>query len=209
MSEFPARYRDQRVMVLIDGDNCDGMAYEIAKREGTNYRIDLKKLCDVLVGPRQPYDLTCFLSLPADALSTHTEEEQTQIFDARSKKMSYVRALRLNEIRVVTFVRERQYDRKADREYVSGYPDTKLWKHALKRLPFFDTLVLVSGDGDFYDLLEILSEDFNKRVEICGIVESMSESLQNIAQHFWDLRLLSEKVRYISKFEAETAEVHA
>lgn len=57
---------------------------------------------------------------------------------------------------------------------------------AIKIAPSIDTLVLVSGDGDFIDLVEYLKNQ-GKRVEVIAFGRSTSSRLKEVADEFVDL----------------------
>lgn len=63
---------------------------------------------------------------------------------------------------------------------------------AIRIAPSLDTLVLVSGDGDFIDLVSYLKNQ-GKRVEIMAFGRSASSRLKEIADEFIDLESAPKK----------------
>ena len=57
---------------------------------------------------------------------------------------------------------------------------------AIRIAPTLDTLVLVSGDGDFIPLVEYLKNQ-GKRVEVLAFDKSTSHALIEVADEFTDL----------------------
>ena len=66
---------------------------------------------------------------------------------------------------------------------------------AVRIAPSVDTVILVSGDGDFLQLVEYLKNQ-GKRVEIIAFGRSASAKLKEIADEFIDLEKDKEKYLY-------------
>ena len=50
---------------------------------------------------------------------------------------------------------------------------------SLHNQPNLDTLVLLAGDGDFFDMVKFMKEILNKKVYLVGWSASMNEDLRN------------------------------
>jgi len=61
-----------------------------------------------------------------------------------------------------------------------------------------DTIVLVSGDGDFVELLQHLRRAMGCRVEVMAFGPSCSGKLRDEADHFTDME--KNKIRYLIKY---------
>lgn len=70
--------------------------------------------------------------------------------------------------------------------------DVGLAVDAIKISSSIDTIVLVSGDGDFIPLVEYLKNQ-GKRVEVMAFSRSASLHLKEVADEFLDLSLSPEK----------------
>ncbi len=63
----------------------------------------------------------------------------------------------------------------------------------IEMAPRLDTLVLVSGDGDFVPLVEHLKRALGCRVEVIAFGKSASGKLRDVADHFTDIDAESRK----------------
>ena len=61
-----------------------------------------------------------------------------------------------------------------------------------------DTIILVSGDGDFVELLQHLRRAMGCRVEVMAFGPSCSAKLRDEADHFTDME--KNKIRYLIKY---------
>lgn len=50
-----------------------------------------------------------------------------------------------------------------------------------------DTIILLSGDGDFDRLLQAVSEKYQVRTEVYGVPSLTAASLIDAAQHYWPI----------------------
>jgi len=174
-----AHQKKQRVMIAFDGDNFRDMIR-------TTGPIDVTKLREVLTDDRHLSDITFFISVPAEGrLST--------------EQYGFIMTMRQAGIRVKTHRRQKKTNSADDSTYEVGYPDGFVFTHIMRNLAHFDTLILVTRDGDYAFLLDYLSNDMGKHVEVCGITFGMSWELLNQAQRFWNLGLMmqqQEDLRY-------------
>jgi len=70
--------------------------------------------------------------------------------------------------------------------------DVGLCMDVIRMLPRVDTVVLVSGDGDYSELVEYAKSQ-GVRVEICAFSKTASSKLIDAADYFYDLSLESKK----------------
>lgn len=157
-----------RVIIVFDGDNYSDIALN---QTGP---LDVPVLRDLLLDGRVEHDTTMFLSTPAEGRMTPQQHGFTMI-------------LRQAGIRIITIKRTTKNNPETGEKVQVGYPDGIIYTHILRQIPHFDILILVSRDGDFAPLLEYLSLDVGKRVEVCGITYGMSPNLLNLSQRFWNL----------------------
>lgn len=155
----PSRYKNQRVVVLIDVQNL----YHSAKAIFQKY-VNFKELLDVAVGDRQ------LVRAFAYVVRTKTGEEKP-FFDALQKLGIEIRVKDLQEY----------YGgiKKADW-------DVGIAIDAIKTLDIVDAVVLASGDGDYIPLVEYL-KNHGRRVEVMAFGKSTSSKLEEIADEFIDL----------------------
>lgn len=149
----------QRVGVLIDVQNL----YHSAKNIH-NARVNFKEILKTAISERS------LIRVFAYVVSTKTGEEKP-FFDA------------LVKLGIETRVKELQ-------EFYGGQKkadwDVGIVIDAIRIAPSVDTLVIVSGDGDFISLVEYLKNQ-GKRVEVMAFGKSSSSKLREIADEFVDL----------------------
>ncbi|MBU2545344.1 NYN domain-containing protein [Patescibacteria group bacterium] len=149
----------QRVGVLMDVQNL----YHSAKNL-YNARVNFKEILKTSIDERS------LIRVFAYVISTKTGEEKP-FFEA------------LTRLGIETRVKELQ-------EFYGGAKkadwDVGLVIDAIRIAPSVDTLVIVSGDGDFISLVEYLKNQ-GKRVEVVAFGKSASSKLREIADEFVDL----------------------
>jgi uncharacterized LabA/DUF88 family protein len=149
----------QRVGVLIDVQNLYHSAKNIY-----NSRVNFREILKTAISNRS------LVRVFAYVVSTKTGEEKP-FFDA------------LVKLGIETRVKELQ-------EFYGGQKkadwDVGIVIDAIRIAPSVDTLVLVSGDGDFISLVEYLKNQ-GKRVEVMAFGKSSSSKLKEIADEFVDL----------------------
>ena len=159
------KHPGQRVGVLIDVQNLYHSARNLYQA-----RVNFKEILKLAVSNRS------LIRVFAYVVRTKTGEEKP-FFDA------------LIKLGIETRVRDLQefYDgmKKADW-------DVGLVIDAVRIAPSVDTLVIVSGDGDFISLVEYLKNQ-GKRVEVVAFGKSTSSKLKEIADEFLDLEKNPEK----------------
>jgi len=155
----------QRIAVLIDVQNL----YHSAKNL-YGARVNFREILKLAVGQRS------LIRVFAYVVRTKTGEEKP-FFEA------------LTKLGIETRVRDLQ-------EFYGGLKkadwDVGITVDAIRIAPSVDTVVLVSGDGDFFQLVEYLKNQ-GKRVEIIAFGRSASSKLRETADEFIDLEKTPEK----------------
>jgi uncharacterized LabA/DUF88 family protein len=153
------KHSGQRVGVLIDVQNL----YYSAKNF-YNSRVNFREVLRLAVGPRS------LIRAFAYVVRTKTGEEKP-FFEA------------LTKLGIETRIRDLQ-------EYYGGLKkadwDVGITIDAVKIAKSLDVIVLVSGDGDFIQLVEYLKNQ-GKRVEVIAFGKSTSHNLKEVADEFIDL----------------------
>jgi uncharacterized protein (TIGR00288 family) len=153
------KHSGQRVGVLIDVQNL----YYSAKNF-YNSRVNFREVLRLAVGSRS------LIRAFAYVVRTKTGEEKP-FFEA------------LTKLGIETRIRDLQ-------EYYGGLKkadwDVGITIDAVKIAKSLDVIVLVSGDGDFIQLVEYLKNQ-GKRVEVIAFGKSTSHNLKEVADEFIDL----------------------
>ena len=155
----------QRVGILIDVQNLYHSAKNLYKA-----RVNFREILKSAVSQRS------LIRVFAYVVRTKTGEEKP-FFEA------------LTKLGIETRVRDLQ-------EFYGGLKkadwDVGITVDAIRIAPGVDTVILVSGDGDFVQLVEYLKNQ-GKRVEIIAFGRSASARLKEIADEFIDLEENPEK----------------
>jgi len=163
------KHEGQRVSVLIDVQNL----YHSAKNL-YNARVNFKEILKTAVSNRN------LIRAFGYVVSTKTGEEKP-FFEA------------LTNLGIETRVKELQ-------EFYGGAKkadwDVGIVIDAIRIAPSIDSLVLVSGDGDFLSLVEYLKNQ-GKRVEVIAFGRSASGRLKEDADEFIDL--CEDRKKYLLK----------
>lgn len=151
-------YPEQRVGVFIDVENL----YHSAKKL-FGARVNFRQLLKDIVGPRK------LIRAIAYVIRTEGGEEKT-FFDA---------LLRLGiEIKV------------KDLQIYGGFKkadwDVGIAVDAIKVSPLLDTVIILSGDGDFLPLVEYL-KNLGKQVEVAAFQKSTSSKIKESVDNFFDV----------------------
>ena len=166
------KHSGQRVGVLIDVQNL----YHSAKNL-YGARVNFREILKLATSERN------LIRAFAYVVRTKTGEEKP-FFNA------------LTKLGIETRVRELQ-------EFYGGLKkadwDVGIVIDAIRIAPSIDTLVLVSGDGDFISLVEYLKNQ-GKRVEVIAFGKTASLRLKESADEFIDLEEKPEK--YLLKIKA-------
>lgn len=149
---------DQRVGVFIDVENL----YHSAKKL-YNARVNFKTLLeDILEGRKVVRAIAYVIRTPS--------EEEKPFFEA------------LSRIGIETKIKDLQIYggfRKADW-------DVGIAVDMIRMAPLLDTLILLSGDGDFVPVVEYL-QNRGKQVEVVAFLESTSLKLKERADKFFNI----------------------
>jgi len=149
----------QRVGVLIDVQNLYHSAKNLYQA-----RVNFREILELAISQRN------LIRVFAYVVKTKTGEEKP-FFEALSK------------LGIETRVRDLQ-------EFYGGLKkadwDVGIVIDAIRLAPGVDTLVLVSGDGDFVSLVEYLKNQ-GKRIEVIAFGRTCSVKLKEVADEFIDL----------------------
>lgn len=153
------RHKEQRVAVFIDVQNMYHSAKNLYRK-----KVNFAEILKMAVGERK------LIRAFAYVVKTKTGEEKP-FFEA------------LTKLGIETRVRELQ-------EFYGGLKkadwDVGITIDAVKTAPGVDVIVIVSGDGDFIQLVEYLKNQ-GKRVEVMAFGKSTSSRLREIADEFIDM----------------------
>ena len=151
--------KEQRLAILIDVQNMYHSAKNLYKA-----KVNFSKILDEAVSGRK------LIRAFAYVVRTKTGEEKP-FFEA------------LIKLGFETRVRDLQ-------EYYGGLKkadwDVGISIDAVRIAPSVDTIVLVSGDGDFIQLVEYLKNQ-GKRVEVMAFGRSASSKIKEVADEFIDV----------------------
>jgi len=159
------KHRGQRVGILIDVQNLYHSAKNLYKA-----RVNFNEILKLAVSNRN------LIRAFAYVVKTKTGEEKA-FFDALIKLGIETRVKDLQEF----------YDGQKKADW-----DVGIVVDAIRMAPNVDTLVLVSGDGDFVSLVEYLRNQ-GKRVEVIAFGRSASSRLKEEADEFIDLEEFPKK----------------
>jgi uncharacterized LabA/DUF88 family protein len=154
------KHKEQRVGVFIDAQNLYHSAKNLYRA-----RVNFGQVVKDAVAGRH------LIRAVAYVISTETGEEKG-FFDA------------LIKVGIETKTKNLQIfaggSKKADW-------DVGLAVDAIKMAPKLDSIIIVSGDGDFIPLVEYLQENQGCQVEVVSFGKSTSGKLIESADHFTDL----------------------
>lgn len=154
-----SKHKDQRVSVFIDVQNLYHSAKNIHQA-----RVNFREILRTAISGRR------LIRSFAYVVRTKTGEEKP-FFDA------------LINLGIETRIKDLQ-------EYYGGLKkadwDVGIAVDAIKTADMVDTVVLVSGDGDYVPLVEYL-KNHGKRVEVLAFGKSTSSRLREVADEFEDL----------------------
>lgn len=156
----PFATKDQKVNIFIDTQNI----YHSAKNL-YNRKVDFKKLIDILIGERN--------LIRAFAYVIKSEYSP--------KELDFFEALILQGI----FLRVKELQAYPDGSKKADW-DVGIAIDAVRYSFLVDTIILVTGDGDFFHLIEYLQNQ-GKQVEVAGFSETTSSRLKEIADFYYDL----------------------
>jgi len=154
-------YQNQRVGIFIDVQNLYHSAKNIYRG-----RVNYPELMRYLVAGRK------LIRAVAYVVKSETAVGEGAFFDALEKSGLELRSKDLQIYPDGT--------KKADW-------DVGMAIDAVRMAPFLDTVVLVTGDGDFIPLIEYLKWGSGKLVEVAAFRRSASGKLQETADRFMNI----------------------
>lgn len=155
------RYKDQRVGIFIDIQNLYHSAKNLYKA-----RVNYKELVKELLGNRK------LIRAIAYVVKSDTALGEASFFEALK---GCGLELRIKDLQIFA-----GGAKKADW-------DVGMAVDAIRMSTFLDTIILVTGDGDFIPLIEYLQYGAGRNVEVAAFGRSASSKLQEIADQFIDL----------------------
>jgi uncharacterized LabA/DUF88 family protein len=159
-NNHPIKHPDQRVGVFIDVQNMYYSARHLYQK-----KVDFGNIVTDAVAGRRLIRAIAYV-VRADA------KEEQSFFDAL-----YERGIETREKDIQTFAGGNQ---KADW-------DVGLAVDAIRLAPSLDTVVIVSGDGDYAPLVEYIQKGLGKQVEVMAFGSSASSHIMEIVDDFTDL----------------------
>jgi len=167
------KHKEQRVAVFIDAQNLYHSARHLYKA-----KVNFGKVVEDAVGHR------ALIRAIAYVITTESGDEQN-FFEA------------LEKVGIETKTKDLQIfaggAMKADW-------DVGIAVDAIKMAPKLDTIILISGDGDFVPLVEYLQINEGCQVEVVSFGKSTSGKLREIADEFFDLDLTAKTYVMTNKF---------
>lgn len=154
------KHPEQRVGVFIDAQNLYHTARHLYKS-----KVNFGKVVEQAVGDRS------LIRAIAYVISTESGEEQS-FFDALEKKGIEIKS---KDLQIFA-----GGNKKADW-------DVGLAVDAIRMAPKLDSIIIISGDGDFIPLVEYLQINEGCQVEVVSFGKSTSAGLKEITDDFLDL----------------------
>lgn len=154
------KHKDQRVGIFVDVANM----YYSAKHL-FNARVNFGKILETAVAERR------LVRAIAYVIKAEAPEEQS-FFDALDKQGYEVKS---KDLQVFAGGAKK------------GDWDVGIAVDAVKLADRLDTIVLVTGDGDYIPLVTYLQQNKGCRIEVLGFGESASSQLRQVADEFIDL----------------------
>ncbi len=156
------KHKEQRVAVFIDTQNLYHTAKHLYKA-----KVNFGKVVEDAVGDR------ALIRAIAYVITTESGDEQG-FFEALEKSGIETKTKDLQVFEGGS--------KKADW-------DVGLAVDAIKMAPKLDTVILISGDGDFAPLVQYLQINEGCQVEVVSFGKSTSGKLREVADEFFDLDL--------------------
>lgn len=154
------KHKEQRVVVLIDIPNMYHSAKNIYKAN-----VNFKEVLETAMASRK--------LIRAIGYTVETEGEEEKSFFSALRKMGI--EVKLKDLQVFPGGMKK------------GDWDVGIAVDAIKFSNYVDTIVLVTGDGDFIPLVEYLKSARPVRVELIAFDKSCSGELKEVVDDFIDL----------------------
>ena len=165
---MPLHYENQRVGVFVDVQNM----YYSAKNL-FNAKVNFAQILKAAVGDRS------LIRAIAYVIKADVKEEQN-FFDALEKIGFEVKA---KDLQVFAGGAKK------------GYWDIGLAMDTIELAPKLDTIIIVSGDGDYVPLVQHLRHALGCRIEVIAFGKSSAASLRETCDSFIDLE--ADRKRYL------------
>ncbi len=147
----------KKAAIFVDVQN---MYY--TTRDTYQRSVNYRRLWDVL---SEQYEI-----VSANAYAIHRGNDQQLKFQSALKHIGFT-------VKLKPFIQRSDGSAKGDW-------DVGITIDALSMAPNIDTLILLSGDGDFDLLLEKVRRDFNVETHVYGVKKLSAQSLIQSADHF-------------------------
>lgn len=156
----PFAYKDQRVGIFLDTQNIYHSAKNFYQK-----KVDFWKLINILNNDR------VLVRVFAYVIKTNLSAKEINFFESLTQKGIKLRI-------------------KEALSYLDGTVkadwDVGIAVDAIRFAPLLDTVILVTGDGDFAPLIEYLQNN-GKQVEVAGFSQNTSVKLKELADYFYNL----------------------
>jgi len=162
----------KRVMIFVDGSNF----YHALKAKTGSAQLDFGHLIAELVGPNRELARVYYYNAPVNAQEVPAQHRRQQAFFGALKRIPYF------EVKLGRLVRR-------SHGMVEKGVDVRLATDmvAAGLLNRYDVAILVSGDGDFTDAVQVV-KDAGKHVELAyPRVDSLSRALCDVCDVFVEL----------------------
>ena len=162
---------NDRIAIFIDGENIHYSAKHL------NMRLDYLKLCRTLAGSRR-------------LVRSHF---YTAFSNQSEGKIDFINFLKLNGFKVITKEIKSFHDGDVSTRSVRSSLDMEMAIDVLEMVPFLDTVILCTGDGDFRSLVDAIGRH-GVHVEVCALREMTSTDLIAAADVYTDLAVLKDEI---------------
>ncbi|MGD9549035.1 MAG: NYN domain-containing protein [Candidatus Krumholzibacteriia bacterium] len=162
---------NDRIAIFIDGENIHYSAKHL------NMRLDYLKLCKKLAAGRRLIRSYFF----------------TAVSNQSEGKIDFINFLKLNGFTVVTREIKSFNDMDNNARNIRSSLDMDMAIGVLELLPYLDSVILCTGDGDFRALVEAVGRR-GVHVEVCALREMTSTDLIAAADEYTDLATLKDEI---------------
>ncbi|MBU2500804.1 MAG: NYN domain-containing protein [bacterium] len=162
---------NDRIAIFIDGENIHYSAKHL------NMRLDYLKLCKKLAAGRRLVRSYFF----------------TAVSNQSEGKIDFINFLKLNGFTVVTREIKSFNDMDSNARNIRSSLDMDMAIGVLELLPYLDTVILCTGDGDFRALVEAVGRR-GVHVEVCALREMTSTDLIAASDEYTDLATLKDEI---------------
>ncbi|MFH1223243.1 MAG: NYN domain-containing protein [Pseudomonadota bacterium] len=192
-----------KLMVYIDGSN---LFHGLRERQsnGLSYRIDYKQLINVLVGARDVLRANYYGSYPSSG-----SQSQFEFFDGlklsgfevktfplktptKPKKLRCLHCKETFDEITCPLCAKKFYDLRPEEKGVDVAIAIDMISHAAKSV--YDTAILVGGDKDHLGVVDVVKNEFGKRVEVVNFSYRTSKELMKKADIFIPLEGIMDQI---------------